>query len=107
MQGDPLKVGTNSNLYLISRIGGCLTTADSTGPAISLRFGLNMKLTCTCNSCSTVPQLFSVLSGAAINQFSGDTSKNITLPSVTDPNITDLQITIVIGTYGSQGIRYI
>ena len=107
MQGDLLQVGGSSNLYLISGSGNCLTTTNTTGPAISLRFGLNMKLTCSCNGCSTVPQLFSVLSGAAINQFSGDTSKSVTLPSVTDPTITDLQINIVIGTYGSQGILYI
>ena len=94
-------------MNLISRNGACLTAPDATAPAFSIRFGLNMKISCTCSGCNSVPQLFSALSGKAVNQFSGDTSKAVTLPTITDGTMTDLQIIFVIGAYGSQGIRYI
>jgi hypothetical protein len=66
-----------------------------------------MKITCTCTGCSTLPLLFSALSAKTVNQFSGDSSRTVTLPTISDGAVTDLQITFVVGTYGSQGIRYI
>jgi hypothetical protein len=66
-----------------------------------------MKVACLCSGCSSVPQIFSVLSASTINQFSGDSTKTLTLPTITDSAVTDLQLNFIVGSYGSQGIKYI
>lgn len=99
-QGDILTISNNMDLYLIDNSGNCLSASNTAMAAFNIRFGLTMKIICKFSSL-TVPQLFSVFSGASINQFSVGTDKVITLPTITDGSITDVQINFVIGEYGS------
>lgn len=98
-----MKVGSNTNLFLTDDTGNCLTSSATSGPSLPLNFGLTTKIQCLCISFSVVPQLFAAFSGANIQQFPGDTTKLLKLPSLTDISITDVQINFIVGTYGSQG----
>jgi hypothetical protein len=51
--------------------------------------------------------MYSLLSGAKIAQFKGDTVTTITLPSFDSASIRSVTLNFIIGTYGSRKIKYI
>lgn len=55
MQGDIIKINSNSNFYMIDSSGNCLLTSNSATSAFNLRFGVNLNLYCKCSGCSVSP----------------------------------------------------
>lgn len=82
--------------------------AATTGmTAFQLKFGVSMRLTCGCANCTAVPLLYSTFSGNFVYAYKDDTTKTVSFPTISDPAITSVQINIIIGTYGSDGAKYI
>lgn len=85
--------------------GSCLTASTAGSTSFSLKFGLNMKLSCSSSSAS-FPLLYSSFSGKYLLQFSGDSTKKVTVPAIS-ASATSAELKIVIGSYGSAKARYI
>lgn len=100
-QGDVLAVGGSSSFSFVDASGNC-----GAGVALQLRFGYNMRLSCQCAGCTTVPLLYSSISGKSVNSFQGD-SKTIPIPSFSSAANTLVQLTFIVGQYGSEKARYI
>lgn len=64
-----------------------------------------MKLSCSSSSAS-FPLLYSSFSGKYLLQFSGDSTKKVTVPAIS-ASATSAELKIVIGSYGSAKARYI
>jgi hypothetical protein len=105
--GDILSIGTQSAFYFVQASGVCFTASSTSSTAFQLKFGVSMRLSCLCNNCTVVPLLYSTFSGKSVYSYSKDTSKTVSFPVISDPAITSLQINIIIGTYGSNGGKYI
>lgn len=106
--GDTLSIGGQNLFYFVQSSGACLTPSNiTTSTAFQLKFGVSMRLSCLCSSCTVVPVLYSTFSGKSIYSYSNDASKTVSFPVISDPSITSLQFNIIIGTYGSGGAKYI
>ncbi len=99
-----LTIGGKSTFSFASNTGNCLSAAGSA--LLSFKFGLNTKICCICNGCGT-PLLFSEIMGKKVQKYSGISSNDLTLPSVSDSSMTSLKINLIIGTYGSQKIKFL
>lgn len=51
--------------------------------------------------------LFSEIMGKTVPQYLDVTQNTLSLPQVSDSAMTSLKINFILGTYGSQGIKYI
>lgn len=101
-----MQIGSSSTFSFVQSDGTCLTATSGTATTFQLKFGVNMKLSCSLGT-NTLPLLFSSFSGKTLNRFSGDTSQTVTIPSFTDVSLTKVELKIVIGAYGSDNARYI
>jgi hypothetical protein len=81
--------------------------ASTSAPSFQLTFGVTMRLTCQCTTCTTIPILYSAFSGNFLYSYKNDITKTVSFPIISDPTITSLQINIIIGIYGSNGGKYI
>lgn len=80
---------------------------NSATPLFELRFGLNLKLICPCPTCTTSPFLYSFFNEKTIPKYKGDSTITVSFPTLTDPKLTNVQINIIVGTYGSRNGKYI
>lgn len=100
-----LTIGGKSAFSFADSNGDCLkSTPLMTG--FSFRFGHNIKISCKCVNCGT-PLLFSSIMGKTLPQFLDVQSNDLALPTVTDTSMTTLKINFILGTYGSQKIKFI
>lgn len=106
--GDQLALSNNKNFNIISSTGQCLSSSG-TASQFKLQFGMNLRLSCNCPSCTGLLPIFTSFMGKTVPRYSGDTnsSNTLTTPSVSDQTMTTLQLNFIIGTYGSQNFRYI
>ena len=103
-QGDVMELSSIDKFYMIDDSGNCLPSSDSTKAPFSLRFGVNTNLYCIGNQ--SLPSLFTSFSGKTINQFKGDISKNITLPTI-GSTATSVTLKFIVGSYGTQRSKYV
>lgn len=103
--GDALSIGASPTFTFVDSSGSCLTASTAGSASFSLKFGLNMKLSCS-NSSTSFPLLYSSFSGQYLLQFSGDSAKKVTVPAIS-ASATSAELKIVIGSYGSAKARYI
>ena len=65
-----------------------------------------MKLTCSSSSAAT-DLLFTSFSGKTLEQFSGDNTHTVSIPTFATGTITAADVTIIVGYYGSDNSRYV
>jgi hypothetical protein len=97
-----IALGGSSSFSFVDASGNC-----GAGVPLQVKFGYNMRLSCQCAGCTGVPLLYSSISAKSVNSFQGDTTKTIAIPSFSNAANTNVQVTFIIGQYGSEKAKYL